>query len=539
MSALLIRGALLIDGTGAPARPGDALVVDGRIAELGVPGTLERPIGTRLLDAEGLALAPGFIDMHAHSDLAVLTDPEHLAKTTQGVTTEVLGQDGLSYAPIDDAALDILREQLAGWNGVPEGLDWNWRSVAEYLDRVDAGAAVNVCYLVPQGAVRMLVMGTEDRPATPAELAAMAELVAVGMREGAVGMSSGLTYTPGMFADTAELVALCRVVARAGGFYAPHQRSYGRGALQAYQEMIEVARRSGCGLHLTHATMNFGVNAGRAGELLAAIDAGIADGLDISLDTYPYLPGSTTLAAMLPSWASAGGPPAILERLTNQVALQRIQVDLEITGSDGCHGVPVDWDTLQISGVRNRELDDVVGSTIAGLAEQQGRSGFEVFVDVLRRDRLGSTILQHVGHEQNVREIMQHARHMVGSDGLLVGARPHPRAWGTFGRYLGHYVRELGLLGLEDCVARMTSRPARRLGLTDRGVLRLGAVADLVLFDPDTVAAGADYDQPRRASIGIPHVFIAGVAVIEDGRRTDAIPGRSLRPLLRANRTLP
>jgi N-acyl-D-amino-acid deacylase len=158
---------------------------------------------------------------------------------------------------------------------------------------------------------------------------------------------------------------------------------------------------------------------------------------------------------------------------------------------------------------------------------------------VLRRDRLGSTILQHVGHEQNVREIMQHPRHMVGSDGLLVGARPHPRAWGTFGRYLGHYVRELGLLGLEDCVARMTSRPARRLGLTDRGVLRPGAVADLVLFDPDTVAAGADYDQPRRASIGIPHVFLAGVAVIEDGRRTDATPGRSLRPALRADRALP
>jgi N-acyl-D-amino-acid deacylase len=342
-------------------------------------------------------------------------------------------------------------------------------------------------------------------------------------------MSSGLTYPPGMFADTAELVALCEVVARAGGFYAPHQRSYGRGALAAYQEMIEVARRSGCALHLTHATMNFGVNAGRAGELLAAVDAGIADGLDITLDTYPYLPGSTTLAAVLPSWASVGGPTAILERLANPVALQRIQVDLEVVGSDGCHGVPVDWDTLQISGVRHGELEAVVGSTIAGLALDQGRPGFEVFVDVLRRDRLGTTILQHVGHESNVREIMQHPQHMVGSDGLLVGARPHPRAWGTFGRYLGHYVRELGLLGLTECVARMTSRPARRLGLTDRGVLRPGAVADLVLFDPDTVAAGADYDEPRRPSVGIPHVFVAGIAVIEDGLRTEAVPGRALR----------
>ena len=529
MSRLLIRGATLVDGTGAPARLGDALVVDGRIAQLAEPGTIETSSATSILDADGLVLAPGFIDMHAHSDLAVLTDPQHLAKTTQGVTTEVLGQDGLSYAPVDDAALAVLREQLAGWNGVPDGLDWNWRSVGEYLDRVDAGAAVNVAYLVPQGTVRLMVVGTENRPATPAELTRMTELVAAGMRDGAVGMSSGLTYTPGMFADTAELVALCRVVAAAGGFYAPHQRSYGQGALAAYQEMIEVARQSGCAVHLTHATMNFGVNAGRAGELLAAIDAGIAEGLDVTLDTYPYLPGSTTLAAMLPSWTAVGGPEAILRRLADPVSRQRIREDLEVKGSDGCHGVPIDWTGIQLSGVRHPELNDLVGHTIADLAQQQRRPGFEVFVDVLRRDRLGTTILQHVGNEPNVQQIMQHPQHMVGSDGLLVGARPHPRAWGTFPRYLGHYARELGLLGLEECVARMTSRPARRLGLTDRGVLRPGAVADLVLFDPLTVAAGADYDEPRRPAIGIPHVFVAGVAVIEDGRRTDAVPGRSLR----------
>lgn len=531
---LLIRDALLIDGTGAPARRGEALIVAGRIAGLGARGTLGVPPGSRILDAAGLALAPGFIDLHAHSDLAVLTDPQHLARTTQGITTEVLGQDGLSYAPVDERTLEILRVQLAGWNGVPDGLDWDWRSVREYLDRVDAGAAVNVCYLVPQGTVRMLVVGTQDRPATAAEIRAMRALVRQGLREGAVGMSSGLTYPPGMFADTAELVALCQEVAAAGGFYAPHQRSYGRGALEAYQEMIEVARRSGCALHLTHATMNFEVNAGRAGELLAAIDAGLADGLDITLDTYPYRAGSTTLAAMLPGWAAVGGPQATLERLADPVARERIRVDLEINGSDGCHGVVVDWDTLQISGVHHRELDDVVGATVAELARRQHRPGFEVFADLLRRDNLGTTIMQHVGNEGNVREIMRHPVHLVGSDGILVGARPHPRAWGTFGRYLGHYVRELGLLGLEECVAQMTSGPARRLGLTDRGVLRPGAVADLVLFDPDQVAAGADEQDPRRPCVGIPHVFVSGVAVIEDGRRTQARPGRSLRRQTRA-----
>ncbi|WP_432521814.1 N-acyl-D-amino-acid deacylase family protein [Kineococcus sp. SYSU DK006] len=522
---LLVRGALLVDGTGAPARRADALLVDGRVAELGEVTTTA---GARVLDAGGLVLAPGFIDMHAHSDLAVLTDPEHLAKTTQGVTTEVVGQDGLSYAPVDDAALEVLREQLAGWNGVPD-LDWSWRSVGEYLDRVDAGAAVNVCYLVPQGTVRMLAVGTEDRPASAAELARMRELVDAGMREGAFGMSSGLTYVPGMYADTDELVALCEVVAAHGGFYAPHQRSYGRGALEAYAEVVEVARRSGAALHLTHATMNFAVNAGRAGELLALVDAALADGVDVTLDTYPYLPGSTTLAAVLPGWASAGGPAATLRRLEEPAALQRIRHAVEVEGSDGCHGVVADWATLEVSGVRHAELSGLVGRTIAQIAADTGAAPFEVFTDVLRRDRLGTTVLQHVGHEENVRAVMTHPRHCGGSDGLLVGAKPHPRAWGTFAHYLGRYVREEGVLGLEECVAHLTSRPARRLGLTDRGVVRPGAVADLVLFDPATVAAGSTFAEPRRQAVGIPHVLLAGTPVVADGVRTGAVPGRALR----------
>lgn len=524
MSAFRIRGASLIDGTGAPASRGDALVVDGRIAALGDVG---ETVG-QVIDADGLALAPGFIDMHAHSDLALLTDPEHLAKTTQGVTTEVVGQDGLSYAPVDERTLPILLDQLAGWNGA--GFEPDWRSVGEYLDRIDAaGTAVNVCYLVPQGSVRMLVVGTDDRPASSDEIAEMVELVRQGLAEGAAGMSSGLSYVPGMFASTDELVALCQVVAEAGGFYAPHQRSYGRGALEGYAEMIRIGRRSGVPVHLTHATMNFSENRGRAGELLALIDSALAEGVDVSLDTYPYLPGSTTLAALLPSWASAGGPPETLARLADPAALTRIREHMEVTGSDGCHGVVAEWETLQLSGVRSPELSGLVGATIASLAADSAREPFDVFVDILRTDRLGTTILQHVGHEANVRAIMRHPRHTVGSDGLLVGERPHPRAWGTFPRYLGHYARDERVLGLEECVARMTSRPAARLGLHDRGALKPGAVADLVLFDPATVAAGATFENPRRQAVGIPHVWVGGVPVIEDGRRTDALPGRSLR----------
>jgi len=529
----LLRGATVIDGTGAPGYRADVVLADGRIAEI-APESEGRHASaagsTHVIDATGLALTPGFIDMHAHSDLALLTDPEHLAKVSQGVTLEVLGQDGLSYAPVNDVTLDQVRRQITGWNGDPAGFDWNWRGVGEYLDRLDtSGIAVNACYLVPHGSVRMLVLGYEDRPPSEPELASMRALVRAGLDEGAVGMSCGLGYTPGMYAATDELKDLSRVVAELGGFLAPHHRSYGAGALDAYAEMIEVCETSGCALHLSHATMNFGVNKGRAGELLALLDEATARGCDISLDTYPYLPGSTTLAALLPSWTSAGGPDGVSRLLEDPRACREIRRQMEVDGSDGCHGVPVDWDTIRISGVGDPALADRVGRTVAQLAEDEAREAFDVYRDLLRADRLATTILQLVGHEENVQAIMRHPAHTGGSDGLLVGARPHPRAWGTFPRFLGHYSRDLGVLGLEECVAHLTGNAARRLRLRDRGLIRVGYAADIVLFDPRTVCDAATFDQPRRPAEGIEHVFVNGVSVLEDGRRTDAVPGRALR----------
>ncbi|RKE22640.1 amidohydrolase family protein [Streptomyces sp. TLI_171] len=524
MADLLLRAATVVDGTGADRYRADVTVTDGRIVDIGRHLT-----GRHVIDADGLVLAPGFIDMHAHSDLRLLVEPEHPSRITQGVTLEVLGQDGLSYAPVDDTTLGALRRQLAGWNGDPEGFDWDWRTVGEYLDRLDRGSGVNACYLVPHGSVRMLAMGWDDRRPTPAELDLMRALVDRSLAEGAVGLSTGLTYTPGMYADTAELIALCELVAARGGFHAPHQRSYGAGALEGYAEMVEISRRSGCPLHLTHATMNFGVNEGRAGQFLALVDAALADGLDITLDSYPYLPGSTTLAALLPSWSTEGGPEATLTRLADPAARERIRADVEEHGSDGCHGVVTDWDTIQISGVRHPDLAPAVGRRISELAAEQGRTGTEVFFDLLRADRLGTTILQHVGHEENVRAIMRHPAHTAGSDGLLVGARPHPRAWGTFPRYLGHYGRELGVLSLEQAVARMTGRPARRLGLDRRGLVRPGHHADLVLFDPAAVRDTATFEQPRLPAEGIAHVLVNGVAALVDGRPTGELGGRALR----------
>ncbi|WOF22313.1 D-aminoacylase [Microbacterium betulae] len=523
----VIRGARIVDGTGRPSAHGDVLVREGRVVEV---GEVAAPAGARVVDADGRVVAPGFVDMHAHSDLAVLSDPVHLAKVAQGVTTEVLGQDGLSYAPTTDETMAIMREQIAGWNGVPDGVDFAWRTVGEYLDAVDAhGSPTNVAYLVPQGTVRTNVVGAERRTATEDEIVRMGREVERGLEDGAFGMSAGLSYVPGMFASTDELVALCEPVARHGGYFAPHQRSYGEGALDGYAEMIEIARRSGCALHLTHATMNFDVNRDRAPELVALVDAAIADGVDVTLDTYPYLAGATTLSALLPSWAAEGGPQTTLARLRDPRLRERIRHELEVVGTDGCHGVVADWSTIEIAGVRDDALSDRVGATVAQLAAAQGRPAAEVFFDLLVADRLGTSILQHVGHEPNVRTMMRHPRHTGGSDGILVGAKPHPRGWGTFPRYLARYVREEEVLSLEDAVVHLSARPAARLGLRDRGVVRPGAIADLVVFDAATVSDRATFDRPRQQASGIPWVFVAGAAVMEESERTGLLPGRALR----------
>ena len=290
--------------------------------------------------------------------------------------------------------------------------------------------------------------------------------------------------------------------------------------------MIRVGEASGCPVHLTHATMNFPINAGRAPQLIDLIDAAAARGVDVTLDSYPYLPGSTTLAALLPSWAAAGGAGALTARLRDPATRHRIATDLEVTGSDGCHGVPIDWSSIQISG-SGRGTD--IGLSVAEAAGRARVPAADFCFDLLLADDLATSCLMHVGHEENVRAILRHPAHLVGSDGILVGDRPHPRGWGTFPRYLARYVRDEGLLTLEECVAKMTGRAARRLGLTDRGRIAPGLAADLVLFDPATVADRATFDEPCRTPDGIPFVMVNGRFTIDSGVRTSATPGRAIR----------
>ncbi|MFA4896140.1 MULTISPECIES: family 20 glycosylhydrolase [Microbacterium] len=530
----IYRDATVVDGTGAARFTADVAVEGMRIVAVvrkGAARTLDVPAGAVEIDARGLVLAPGFIDMHAHSDLAVLEGADHQAKILQGVTTEVIGQDGLGYAPLDDATASVIPAQIAGWNGLPAQVPW--RTMDDLLAAIDAATVANVAVLVPQGNLRMIAVGHENRPATRAELRQMGDMLEAALDAGAFGMSSGLTYTPGMYASTAELETLCRIVAERGGYWAPHTRSYGAAAIDAYREALDIGRRTGCPIHLTHATMNFAPNRGRAAELLALIDEASADGVEVTLDTYPYLPGATTLTALLPSRLAEGGDLVAAIGMLDDDGREQVRVELEEIGCDGFHGERADWSSIEIVGTANAALAPLVGRTVAQIAEQDGRRAVDVVLDTIVADAGATGILMHIGDEENVRAIMQHERHTAGSDGILVGAKPHPRGFGAFARYLGHYVRELGVLTLEEAVRHLSGAPAARLGLdrgdAPRGVIREGATADLVLFDPDTVAAGATFDEPRTPPIGVVEVLVDGIPVVAEGAVTGNTPGRALR----------
>jgi N-acyl-D-amino-acid deacylase len=564
---ILFKGASVVDGTEhTPVYKADVLVRDGYIYSIRPnrddnSGAITTDKTTKVIDCEDgkWTLSPGFIDMHAHSDLSLLHTPEHLAKITQGVTTEVIGQDGISYSPVTNSLMARIRKQIAGWNGNPtQPSDFfdRWRSVKEYLDVLDQSKiATNAAYLVPQGNLRILVKGWDSSACSQAEIDLMIGHLHTAFKGGAVGMSSGLTYVPGMFADDAELTQLCRIVKQYGGYFCPHHRSYGKGAIQAYAEMLALARKTGVRLHFTHATLNFPENAGRADELIAMIDKALEEGLDITMDTYPYLPGSTTLSALLPSWVSSADDKLDILRDPEQLAKIRYQALVE--GTDGCYGCTLDWDIIEIGGVQDPSLSEkFVGKTLGAIAREQNQDPFNTWIELLKADDFGTTIMQHAGHEDNVRKIMRHRVHTGGSDGILTSTKPHPRGWGTFPRYVGHYHRDLSqgksrnILGpkdtpaedyevvkpetifeggLEEVVGHLTGRPAAILRLRDRGLIKEGYRADLVLFDANTILDVATFAMPEKSAAGIRMVLVNGCVAVDEGKALGTRAGRTIR----------
>ena len=517
MFDLLIRDGRIIDGTGQTWFRGSVGVTGDTLSILrGDPSAVA---AGQVIAADDAVICPGFIDMHSHSDLMLLADPYHAAKLRQGVTTDALGMDGLSYAPTTPARLEELLTYLAAINGTPPP-DIRWSSVKDFLDLLDGRAACNVVYFVPHAAIRVAAMGWADRRPTAAELARMQELARQGMRDGAFGFTTGLTYPPGAYSDTAELVAICESLRDLGGFYMTHARySLGDRLLDPFREALNIGQRSGVPVHISH---YHNPVAGMGARMTALVDEGRSAGIDVTYDQYPYAAASTVLHSLLPYWVHAGGPAALLQRLQDPAIREEMGDAIEPQwGSTLEHYI-----FSHIGSAQNKEWE---GRSLTDLARHQGKNTVNAICDLLLEENLDVAFVARTGNPDNIRTIAQHPAQMVGSDGLLTGGQPNPRTYGTFPYVLGQFVREEGLLRLEDAVRKMTAIPAQRLGLSDRGILRDGMKADLVVFDPQRVAAKATFDQPRQYPEGIDYVLVNGQIVIDQGAHTGALPGRALR----------
>lgn len=522
---LLITGGTIVDGTGAPARGGDLAIVGGRIRE--VPAGTERPRAARTIDATGKVVAPGFIDLHSHGGLVILADPRHEPKVRQGVTTELVGVDGLGYAPFANPSdLDDLRQMNAGLDGNPDGVTFDWSTIAGYLDRLH-GRAVNVATLVGNTPIRINAIGWEDEPATPATLTRMRGLVREALEDGAFGLSTGLDYPPGAYATTDELAALGEEVARLGGIYHSHVRySLGDRFLDPFREAIEIGGRSGAPAHITH-FYHRATFPGSPDEMLQLVDDARAAGHDVTFDAYPYEWASTRLLILIPIWVQAGGPAKTKERLADAAVRARIREDLAgrgqlFAGSGGLRDVRIG----NLTRPENRAYE---GRPFGDLLDDVGRDPVDVLCDLLLAEDLRPSEVTPGPHTDGIRRFLRHPIGMVGTDSTFLGAKPSPRTYGSYPRILGQFVRDEGILGLEEAVRRMTAAPAARLGLRDRGTLRDGAVADIVVFDPGTVRSDATVDDPRRFPEGIETVIVSGVLVVDGGRHTGSTPGHALR----------
>ncbi|MFB6191948.1 MAG: amidohydrolase family protein [Haloarculaceae archaeon] len=526
---LRIENARVVDGTGAPWFEGGVEVADGTIAAV-TRGTGPDREADRVVDAGGSVVCPGFVDAHSHSDLELFSDPTLAPKVRQGVTTEILGQDGFSMAPLAaDSDVDAWGRHLSGLAGEFDG-EWTWRSLAEYLDAIEAaGVAPNVATLVGHGTVRYAVLGMADRAPDDGELAAMGELVTAALADGAVGLSTGLVYAPQVNAGTEEVRRLGARLAPSGRPFVAHIRNERRRIWEALDEFLDVGADEGIPLHVSHFKLPGEPLHGLADRALAVLETARARGIDVTADQYPYRAGCTTLSNLLPPWVLADGPEATLDRLRDGETRERIRRDIEEWRLDDWEnrGPYTGWDNIVVTNLGDDNAA-IEGRSVAEIAERRGTDPVGAVCDVLLEEELGASMILHQLQEDDVREILRSECVAIGTDGLF-GGRPHPRVHGTYPRILGRYVREENLLTLEAAVRKATSLPARIYGLDRKGLLRPGMDADLVVFDPATVEARATYEEPTRPPAGISHVFVDGVPVVADGTITGETPGRAIR----------
>lgn len=525
-----IKNGTVIDGSGATGFVGDVGISGDRIAYVGPPDARVR--GKKDIDAEGLVVAPGFIDMMGQSEYHLLIDPRGMSKIMQGITTEVTCE-GSSVAPLNTQSSTKPREYLASF-----GLELDWTTLPEYFARLSRqGIGLNLATFVGAGQLRAFVVGLEDRPATADELAEMQRLAAEAVKHGAFGLSSALQYTPDSFADTSELIALARAVADRGGIYATHQRSEGDRLDSSLDEVFAITRGANISTEIFHLKTAHPQNWGRMPAILKRIADVRAEGLDIAADVYPYTAASTALATVLPPWARTGGTAAILARLEDDAARRRMRAEILDPNSEwdniylGSGGA----DGIQISAVLNPDLRYHLGKRLSTVATENGGDVLDVLFDLLLEDNGRTDAIYFIMDEADVRAALCAPFTSICTDssaravdGPLANAIGHPRGWGSFPRILGNYVRDGHMLELETAVHKMTGMPAARVGLPDRGRIAAGYFADVAIFDPENVAEQSTYEESRRYPIGIPYVIVNGQIVVENGKHTGRLAGRPL-----------
>jgi dihydroorotase/N-acyl-D-amino-acid deacylase len=527
---LLIRNGRIIDGTGSPWYAGDVAIRAGRIAAI---GQLARASARNTIDAHGLVVAPGFIDMLGQSELTILVNPHLPSKIFQGITTEITGEGG-SVAPLNDAIVKADRLAYEHFKLTPD-----WRTLSQYFARLERqGLGINFASYVGATQVRRVVLGDADRAPNPAELERMKALVRDAMRQGAVGLSTSLQYAPAPYATTEELIALAAEAGKLGGIYATHMRSEGDAIQSALDEAIRIGREGKLPVEIWHLKVAGKANWGHMGEVIAKFEAARKSGVDIAANTYAYPAWFNSFSAFVPPWAHDGGDAKLLERLKDPATRRRIRQDMESTAGTWDN----EWqeipgpEAITISVVQNPALRALQGKTLAEIAKQRGQDPIETLFDLLIEDQAYTYVAVFGMSEPDIALALSQPWVSVDNDsqgtapdGLLGQEHPHPRAYGTFPRILRKYVREEHKLTLEDAIRKFSALPAARMRLSDRGVLKQGMWADLVIFDPEQVKDLATFANPNQLSVGMEYVLVNGVPVIAAGKATNALPGKVLR----------
>lgn len=523
MATMTLVGGTLYDGLGNAGVQGNLVIEGDRIAAVG-PGASPRG---EIIDVSGLAVCPGFVDTHSHCDLVGISDRQVAPKLRQGITTDLLGQDGFSEAPIKPQDVDHWRTHLAGLNDDPD-MEWTWSKFRDYFKLLN-GSAINFACMVGHGTVRLHAMGMDNRPPTRSEITKMQVLVGEALQDGACGFSTGLIYTPAVYCETSELVQLGYVVARHNSFMVYHMRYEGDRVLDGIREVVEVASYTGASQHISHFKARGHSAWGKAPQMVRAVNSARESGVDITADQYPYTAGSTMLGALLPPWVHSRGVDGLNAWLRDDETSARIKQEIEGGRQDWESSVASSgWDSIAIVGVKTESNQWAVGKRIPEIAAEWNVEPYDAMVRLLLEENHAVSMVLHMMHEDDVRTLLVQPWLMHATDGLM-GGTPHPRTYGTYPRILGHYVRELGLMPLEEAIRKMTSLPAWRCGLAGRGVLHAGNFADITVFNPQTVIDTSTYENPRSFPIGIEHVFVNGIHAVRDSSETGNLGGRALR----------